>query len=265
MFSLMSQRLGSKNRAEQTPPLVRLISASGLSPFIYVLEKIVRPLVHALSYLLFEEGLSVECHSQNILYELDGASELTGKVILRDLTGVRVQIGLRFARGKPFPRCGWFPPHARQIEPLFMGRTVRRSASFFVENFGLRCALWPLTYGLRRYFPSLSYAALKSAYLLLWQEAAVASLHLRPLFKPRRAGLALDEAIDFYLANFPWDALAREHRGSLSSRDLVPLTFAPVRRGRGRIGGRGIAMSWGTIVPGANGSLYLCDRSAGRA
>ena len=117
-------RLASRRRA---PLIVDLIRRSGRKPEAFVLEELIRPYVKVLAYLLFEEGIQVEGHAQNVLVEIDADEGLTGRVVLRDLSDMSVSIPLRVAKrsrsrpstGTPGPR----PPfrHQRRLGPPMCG------------------------------------------------------------------------------------------------------------------------------------------------
>ena len=122
--------LTSRGPRGEPPLLVELIRQSRRSPEAYLVSKVIEPYVRALAYLLFEEGLQVEGHTQNICYELDTEGSLTGKVVLRDLSGTTVNPALRLARGRRMPSL------ARTGLSAVMGPIHRRSPSYAVEMSG---------------------------------------------------------------------------------------------------------------------------------
>ncbi len=70
-------------RGERLPLLVDWIRRSGLPPEAFVVERLLRSYVDVLAYLLFEQGLQVEGHPQNVLFEVDADESWTGRLILR--------------------------------------------------------------------------------------------------------------------------------------------------------------------------------------
>ena len=95
-------------RNERPPRIVDLIHASALKPETFVIENVLGPYVRALAYVMFEHGIHLEAHAQNVLFETRNDS-LTGRVILRDFSDGTVSIALRIAKRRVFPdlaRCG---------------------------------------------------------------------------------------------------------------------------------------------------------------
>src|SRR6185503_13823390 len=85
---------------ERPPWLVTLIRRSTLSPERFVREHVLQPYVQTLAFLMFEHGLHLECHAQNVLFEIDRGGGLTGRIVLRDLSDASVSIAMRIAKRK---------------------------------------------------------------------------------------------------------------------------------------------------------------------
>jgi hypothetical protein len=210
-FSMISKR------GDQPPLLVELVRDGGVPATEFVLERFVRPYVAALSYLLFVQGIQTEGHTQNLLWEMDGDRGPTGRLVLRDLSDTSVSIPLRLARGKPLPIDGLHLPDrapfpiatvAADYTCKWYQTTVYRAVDT-VERYGLAGFLWGLKHSLERYFSSAEYNAahIEHTYLLLWQEASIRFLGLKPLLRTDRPGLATDDAVSHYLRHHDWDLL----------------------------------------------------------
>jgi hypothetical protein len=160
------------------PLLVRLIRRSRRRPEEFILETLIRPYVNAEAYLLFEHGVQHEGHTQNVLLEVDSGERLTGRLVLRDLTDTSLNIAFRVATGKPLPR--------------FHRGSLPRAAPFSIAGqSGVVAVDEPRHRGVDR--PG------RARCLELWQQAAIASLNVRPLFRTTPKGMATDEAIAYYL------------------------------------------------------------------
>lgn len=203
-------------RAGRRPLLVELIRERGGSPEEYVIEHLLAPYVRALAFLLFEEGLQYEGHSQNVLFEITPDDQLSGRLFLRDLADTTANLAFRIAREKAWPK---FPPgflpkdapfpvagNAADYRCDFGGRWVVRGYDT-VERYGLRGFVWPLNTALGRHFKSYRTDKVERRYLELWQAEAVARLGLRPLFRKKPPGLATDEAFSYFLQTTDWRAL----------------------------------------------------------
>lgn len=248
-FSLISTRDG------RSPLLVDLIRASALGPEDYVLEKLVRPYVEALSYLLFEEGIQVEGHSQNVLLEIDEHDRPTGRLVFRDLSDATVSIPMRLARGKPLP--GFAPGFLSERAPFplasiaadyhcnFARRWLFRAFDT-VERYGLWGFVWPINTSLARFFGGYDAARVEHAYLALWQEAAVRALGVRPLFRDRPQGLATDETLAYWLRAVDWKGLGAVDGASLPAAAEPLLVERRQRRRAGAVYAR-LDCGWGEL------------------
>ena len=209
-FSLISRR------GERVPLLVDLIRRSGIRPEAFVVEKVLRPYVEVLSFLLFVEGVQVEGHTQNVLFETDGDESLTGRIALRDLSDASVSIALRAARSRPLPA---FPTSFLPADAPFplasvaadhrcklVGETWLRAGET-VELFGLRILVANINASLARFFEGYGAGAVRRAYRMLWQEAAVRFLGIWPPVRRNPSGLATDEALACFLRRVDWKRL----------------------------------------------------------
>jgi hypothetical protein len=204
-------------RGSEPPLLVELIRRSGLKPERFIVERLLQPYVAAIAYLLFEQGLEYEGHSQNVLAEIDRAGEITGRLYLRDLSDTTVNVAMRIAKRKALPRFkgGFLPPdaplsHAAEASNFrhnFFRNTLFRGYDT-VEQYGLWGFVWPINTVLARWFKRYDSDRVDWEYLGLWQQAAIEHLGLRPLFRWQPKGLATDEAIAHFLTEeTDWKAL----------------------------------------------------------
>jgi hypothetical protein len=228
MFSLISRRGGDP------PLLVDSIRRSGQRPEAFVIDALITPYVEAVAYLLFVQGIQIEAHSQNTLVEIDDAADLTRRLAFRDLSDTSISIPLRLARRKPLPRPppGWLPAGA----PFPLASVVTDVACNFdrstlfrafdtVERYGLWGFLWSVNTSLQREFPDYRAQETETAYLTLWQQAAVRYLGVRPLFTTGPKGLATDESLAYFLRHVDWTGL-----GSVGGQSL-PAAAEPLRIG----------------------------------
>jgi hypothetical protein len=205
------------SRREDRPPLlVELIGQSRQTPEAFVVDRLLRPYVKVLAYLLFEQGLQCEAHSQNVLVEIGERDGFTGRLVLRDLSDTTVNIAFRIARGKTlpvFPR-GFLPAgvpfpvvaNASDFRNNFF-RSVLLRGYDTVEHYGLWGFVWPINTSLKRFFKRYDSWLVETQYLELWQKAAIQYLNLRPLFRKRPKGIATDEAIACFLSEVDWRSL----------------------------------------------------------
>ena len=249
LFSLISQR------GKSVPLLVEMIRRSGLSPEEFVLQSLVHPYVTALGYLLFEHGIQVEGHAQNVLFEMDRNGSLTERVVLRDLSDMTVSIALRLARQKPFPSVARLDLPAGAPFPLASvtadhraneGRSDLRRASDMVERNGLRGFLWSVNTSVRRFFPRYKIAHVESGYLALWQDRALHFLNLKLRMRRKPRGCAVDESLVQFLQAVDWARLGAVARTALP-RNAEPLLIGGrSRRQHGRVYER-VECEWGEL------------------
>ena len=179
---------------------------------------------------------------------------LTGRIILRDLADTTVNIALRLAKGRPFPVPG------RGLLPASIPFPVASNAADFrnnahrpfiqrgfdtVERYGLSGFVWPINTSIRRFFPGYDAPRVERRYLELWQEAAVASLRVRPLLRRRPFGLATDEAIAFHLGRVDWQSLGAMPAALPSSAEPMRI-HGTIRPRPGRIYRR-LTCGWGEL------------------
>jgi hypothetical protein len=253
VFSLISQEAG------RAPHLVRLIRRSRRTPEEFVIDTLIRPYVNAEAHLLFEEGVQHEGHTQNVLVEVDEHERLTRRLILRDLSDASVNIAFRLAKGRPLPS---FPPGSLPRAPFSIAANAGDHRTNFrrprilrgfdtVERYGLGGFVWPINASLLRFFERYDPHLVEQQYLELWQQAAIRSLGVRPLFREKPRGLATDEAVAYFLRETDWRAL-----GAVTS--CLPDAAEPLL-GEGRL--RRQAGSVYERLSSAWGDLFL---SAGR-
>jgi len=247
-FSLLSSHEG------KTPLVVDMIGRSGLSPETFLVERVLLPYINVLAYLLFEQGIQIEGHSQNVLFEIDAAGELTGKVVLRDLSDATVSLGMRIAKRKVLPDLSAIMPKDAPLRLVSnacdfqhnIGRPRLLRASDTVERYGLSGMVWPFNQSLSRFFASYDKRKVEVSYLMLWQQAAVAYLNLRPAVRREPLGLATDEALALFLSTTDWASLGAREACELPPGAECVLTDGPRRGKKGPLYQR-IETSWGDL------------------
>jgi hypothetical protein len=236
------------------PLLVSLIRRSKQNPETFVIDRLIQPYVNALAYLLFEQGLQHEGHTQNVLFEVDEKERLTGRLVLRDFSDASVNIAFRIAKGKPlptFPR--WFLP---QRPPFPFTRMAADYATNFrrprifrgfdtVERYGLWGFVWPINTSVARFFKGYNSSKVERHYLELWQQAAIDFLGIKPLFRKEPKGLATDETIACFLRQVDWRGLGAKP-GTLCDTAEPLLVEGRMRRRPGRLYQR-LACAWGDL------------------
>ncbi|MEO5720978.1 MAG: IucA/IucC family protein [Chthoniobacterales bacterium] len=250
-FSLISSKEGRQ------PLLVRFIRESRMRAEDFVVERLLRPYVTALSYLLFEHGLQYEGHSQNVLYELDPWGRLTGRLILRDLADTSVNLAFRIAKKRPLPifapgllpKDAPFPVAGNAADYRTNARRRRVLRGFdTVERYGLYGFVWAINTSLARFFPRYKTEQVEQRYLELWQQAAIDSLGVRPLFRRKPKGLATDEAIAYFLGQVDWRALGA--RAAKLPENAEPLIIDGRMRRRNAAGYDRLECAWGDLFIG---------------
>ena len=235
-FSLISRR------GAEEPLLVDVIRRAGVRPESFVIDRLLSPYVDALSFLLLEQGLQVEAHSQNVLLEVDEQTVPTGRMVLRDLSDTTVSIPLRLAKRRPLPA---FDTDAFPVSPPFRIATIAADfrcnferawvfrAYDTVECYGLWGFVWPINRSLSRFFEGYDAEEVERAYSTRWQRAVVRHLNVEPLFREQPVGLATDEAIGWFLRHVDWRALGATPRSSLPASAEPVLVDVRLRRRRG--------------------------------
>jgi len=255
-FSLIS---GSGNKI---PLLIRLARRSRKSPEKFLLDAIVHPFVRVMAYLLFEEGLQYEGHAQNVLWEIDQNENLTGRMILRDLADTSVNLAFRVAREKTIPKFpdgfvtkgARFPVAGNAADYRTNARRWRVLRGFdTVERYGLLNFLWVLNQTMARFISGYDSKFVEQRYLEIWQQAAIDSMRIRPLFRKKPGGIATDEAIAYFLSQVDWAGLgARRARLPASAEAL--LIEGRMRKRRGAVYYK-LDCPWGV--------LFFCDNRPG--
>lgn len=247
-FSLISRH------KKEPPLLLRLLCSSRKTPEKFVIDRLLRPYVSALAHLFFEEGLQYEGHPQNVLWELDARDQLTGKIILRDLADASVNIALRIAKGKPFPKFDRnFSPQDAPFPVAGNAADYRTNAQRWrilrgldtVETYGLRSFVWAINQTMVKFRPAYDWKLVERRYLELWQEAAVSSLRARPLFRKNPKGLATDETVAYFLSQVNWNALGAK-RSSLPAAAEPLFIEGRMHRRRGAVYLR-VESNWGDL------------------
>lgn len=157
--------------------------------------------VQAASFLMFHEGISHEFHPQNLLFELKDGHVL--RVVLRDFYRSPVRPKLRAHRGRPMPE--WPDGAQSALKPLYYlyVRLARRAPTSYVRVFGIRGLIWEWARALRRFGAGDTLRPLQQTYLRYWQEACAVWIGVWPKRLASGPSLALNEAIDLYLAQRP--------------------------------------------------------------
>lgn len=69
-------------------------------PARYIQDKLLRPVIRVIAYLMMEEGMVGEYHNQNFNYRIGKNGKPTGEVLLHDADAFRTSIQLRVVSGK---------------------------------------------------------------------------------------------------------------------------------------------------------------------
>lgn len=93
LFALFSER------ENQEPLIIDWWKKSGLSFEDFVERAVIRPVVRATGFLVFEEGLIPDAHGQNILVAIDQKNHHVAKVLFRDIGSMKVNLMLRWMKG----------------------------------------------------------------------------------------------------------------------------------------------------------------------
>jgi hypothetical protein len=259
-FSLIS------TRGDRPPLLVELIKSSGRSAERFVAEQILLPYVNVLSHLLFAEGISLEAHTQNVLYEVSARSKrLTGAIVLRDLSDASVNIALRVARNKPLPAFarGYFPKGApfsivsATADHFAGGRRPRNwRARTTIERHGMLGFVWAVNHAVQECFPAYRKDLVNKLYLELWQKAAAGYLGVTPLFDAASGRIAVDEAIALYLRETDWAKHGPRPRARLPEAAEPLVTGKRTRRRAGPAYAR-IRTAWGDLYLDGSEPAFL--------
>lgn len=249
MFSLIS-----KHPERHVPLLVEMILNSDQRAETFILEKLLKPYVSALAYLLFVQGIAIEGHPQNVLFEVDDSQSLTGRVVIRDLSDASVNIALRVARNKPLPvfPSGFLPGTApfsqataaadHQCSP---SQPAVLRARDVVECFGLKTFVWCLNTSVARFFPRFNSGKVEKAYLGLWQEAAVEHFNLRPPLR-EPGGISTDGTMAHLFRIIDWQSLGATNNANLPGKVESLRLKGRLRRRSGRVYQR-LECSWGDL------------------
>jgi IucA / IucC family len=257
-FSLISRR------PSEGPLLCDLIRQSGMPPEEFVVHHLILPYVNVLAYLLLEQGITVEGHTQNVLFEV-AETGLTGKIALRDMSDFSVNLPLRIAKHKelpvfapgylprrsPFPVACVASDHRTNARRPFIAR-----AGDTVERYGLLGFVGAVNESMRRFFPRYRAEEVETRYLDLWQQAAVGYLAVKPLFRRKGRGMAIEEAVAHFLDHVDWSAMPGAMSARLPSKVEALLVGGRARRRKGRAYTR-IPSSWGDLyIAGSHPAFF---------
>lgn len=212
--------------------------------------------------MLFEEGLQYEGHAQNVLWEIDRAENLTGRMILRDLADSSVNLAFRVAREKVIPKFpNGFVASGARFPVAGNAADYRTNAGRWrilrgfdtVERYGLLNFLWVLNQTMARFISGYDSKFVERRYLEIWQQAAIDSMRIRPLFRKKPRGIATDEAIAYFLSQVDWIGLGAR-RARLPETAEALLIEGRMRKKRGAIYYK-LDCPWG--------DLFFCDNRPG--
>ena len=200
----------------------------------------------------------MEGHTQNILFEMNDAETLSGRIFLRDLSDMSVSLAHRIARKRPLPALEALRPKGAHGAPFALatsaadhhcGQSISTlgRAGATVERFGLRGFIWSINTSLIRYFPRYKARAIEREYLTLWRSETQRYLHIRPQLRTDRVGIRIDEAIATYL----------RERWSAPKRHRLPKGAEPLTRGKGSHSA--VSASGLGRVESAWGDLFLSE------
>jgi hypothetical protein len=121
-------------------------------------------------------------------------------VVLRDFYRSPVRPLLRARRGRPMP--AWPDGEQSSLTPLYYlyVRLARRAPTSYVRVYGIRGVIWEWARALRLLTGENPQRALQQTYLRYWQEACAVWIGVWPKRLAEGPSLALNEAIDLYLA-----------------------------------------------------------------
>ncbi len=237
------------------PLLLTLIRTSGMRAETFVIERLLVPYVRVFAALLLEEGIQLQGHAQNVLVEVHPEHGLTGRFVLRDLMDSSVNVAMRIARGRPLPgmprgfRSGAAPFPLVRSATDYMGASGRRfpvAGSDTVERYGLRAFVWSVNTSLARFVRRYDATRVEHAYLALWRDEVMRQLCVDPQITTRPPGLAIDEAIAYYLAHVDWRAMGARPGATLAA-NAEPLPHDGVlRRRSGAVYAR-VESAWGDL------------------
>lgn len=236
------------------PMLVELIRRERRRAEELVVEEILEPYVRALAYLLVVEGIHVEGHGQNILFEWGADERPTGRIVMRDLGDMSVSIPLRLARRRPLPALDDTLP-ARPPRPLgtvasnhegLSGQSGMIRAHEVIIAFGLNAFVWSINHSLARFFPRYDGELVRRRYLELWRDAMMRLLPVRISVRKRPLGIATDEVIEHVLRRIDWPGLGSCGGAVLPDGAEALLIGGRARRRRGPVYDR-LDCEWGEL------------------
>ena len=109
-------------------------------PDQFVRDRLMKPLARAVAYLLMEEGMIGEYHTQNVSFVVDESGLPTGKVLLHDADAFRTSLVLRTLNQKNTQAV-------RSLEtPFFFMKdaTFGQAGGFHTQGFNLNGLVWDM-------------------------------------------------------------------------------------------------------------------------
>ncbi len=200
---------------DRDPRLVDLIRQDGGRPEDVVVEQVLEPYVRVVSHLLLVEGIQIEGHTQNVLFEWGADDRPTGRVVLRDLGDMSVSIPLRLARRRPLPELGadLASPRGFALGSVASdhkgldGRTRMTRAHDTIIGYGLLAFVWSINQSLARFFPRYDAERVERRYLELWRDAIMGRFPVRISVDTGALAMATDEAFEHTLRRIDWPSL----------------------------------------------------------
>lgn len=116
-------------------PLQKMMEKTSLSKKQFVIQNILRPFVNQWLELAIFHGITVEAHSQNMLFVLDGKGQLTDRIAHRDFGGISVDLPYRRLRQLAMPAM--LPTITSEREDYFYEYhrlILRRSLEIYFEG-----------------------------------------------------------------------------------------------------------------------------------
>jgi hypothetical protein len=209
VFSLIARS------GDRDPRLVDVIRSEGGRPEDVVVQLMLEPYVRVLSHLLLVEGMQVEGHSQNVLFEWGADDRPTGRVVLRDLGDMSVSIPLRLARRRPLPELGddlaspvrFALGSVASDHKGLDGRTRMVRAHDTIIGYGLQAFVWAINQSVGRFFPRYDAKRVERRYLDLWRDAMMRRMPVRISIGERPLAVATDEVFEHTLRRIDWPSL----------------------------------------------------------
>ena len=128
------------------PLIIQMAENSEMQVDEYFQEKIVEPFLKQWMIMAFDQGITMEPHGQNTLFEVDAKGAVTGKFIHRDFGGFTVDIEYRKKLGLPVPELTEINGYTVKYTQEDVGYGLKTSLDLYfanvVANFGNRYEEW---------------------------------------------------------------------------------------------------------------------------